>query len=208
MSRNLPAPLAAVVLAVAVAACGGGGDAPRPAALHGLVPVEPMRVGGYSLPEVTVAPARDFVFRAPEGGLLAVFFGFKHCPDICPTTMADLSRALELLGPPRSERVAVAMATVDPERDDAAVLDRFLRRFFPDGRYHGLRTDDEGTLRRVQRAFGVASQRTLRPDGTTDFGHSSVVVVVDDHGDVRVLWPFGVSSRDMAEDLRVLLAGA
>lgn len=147
------------------------------------------------------------MFRAPEGGLLAVFFGFTHCPDICPTTMADLSRALELLGSPRSERVAVAMATVDPGRDDAAVLDRFLRRFFPAGRYHGLRTDDEETLRRVQRAFGVASQRTLRPDGTTDFGHGSVVVVVDDHGDVRVLWPFGVASRDMAEDLRVLLAG-
>jgi len=206
MRRNLVAPLVAVALAAAVASCGGGGAAPRPQALHGLVPVEPMRVGGYSLPEVTASPARDFAFRAPEGGFLAVFFGFTHCPDICPTTMADLSRALELLGPSRSGHVTVAMVTIDPERDDAAVLDGFLRRFFPVGRYVGLRTDDEATLARVQRAFGVPSQRTVRPDGSVDFGHGSVVAVVDEHGDVRVLWPFGVSSRDMTEDLRALLA--
>jgi protein SCO1 len=72
--------------------------------------------------------------RADDGEVLLVYFGYTSCPDICPTTMADIRLALEACHRDLAERVSVAMVTVDPERDTTEVLTGYLGYFFDRGR--------------------------------------------------------------------------
>lgn len=112
-----------------------------------------------------------------RGRVVVLFFGFTHCPDVCPMTMASLARAMEALGP-RSERVQVLLVTVDPERDTTERLGEYLGRFDP--RFLGLR-GSEGELRQVAAAYGAFFQaRPLEPsphhsqplpDGSSPEGH-------------------------------------
>jgi protein SCO1/2 len=192
---------------VALAACGAGrgSDAARPGGpgLNGLVRRPLPDVGALALPDA----ARDgepTPFRARAGGVLLVAFGYTSCPDICPTTMADLRLARSELGRDR-DRVDVAMVTVDPRRDTAAVLTSYVQHFFPHGR--ALRTDAPGALRAAADGFGVQYEVTVSPDtGQEEVGHTSLVYAVDDHGRVRVAWPFGMDYREITGDLRRLLA--
>lgn len=178
----------------------GGGPA-----LKGDVPLQPLEVGHVSLPEVDASGAsRPFVTRARPGGLLLVFFGFVSCPDICPTTLSDVKRALRAIGP-SAERVEVAFITVDPVRDSAAVLAPYLASFFERGG-HALRPATQADLAQAQRAFQATSTITRQADGHVDVSHTAATSVVDEAGRVRVTWPFGTSSADMAHDLRMLVA--
>jgi len=97
---------------------------------------------------------------------------------VCPTALGDLSAALALLKPPEKAKVQVAMATVDPERDTAEVLSRYVGHFF-DGA-HALRTDDERLQQAVQAAFGVQVAKKP-PDRHGDYAvdHTSVLFPVD-----------------------------
>src|SRR3990172_7649696 len=98
-----------VALALVLTACGS--DTPYVPA--GLVRTPAPEVGDLSLPDSTAGGA-DFAFRAQPGGLLLLYFGYTSCPDICPTTLADLRTALRQVGEEFAARVDVAMATVDP----------------------------------------------------------------------------------------------
>jgi protein SCO1 len=172
-------------------------------ALNGLVRPEPLQVGAVTLPDVTDGtPETPFTFRAAPGELLIVYFGFTSCPDVCPTTLADLRVALEQLGP-AAERVDLAMVTVDPERDTAAVLSGYLGSFAE--RYHALRTTDPAALTAAEDAFGASSSVTKADDGEVEVAHSATTYVVDENGTVLVEWPFGLGSAEMAADLQALL---
>ena len=211
--RALPRrmPLLAALTAGAVAALAGcGGTTTSSTTTNGLRgftsdPVQ--RVGGVRLPDVS--PKGDgtpMAFRAPAGGLLLAYFGYTSCPDVCPTTLADVRQALEKLPADQRRRVSVAMVTVDPRRDTAAQLNGYLRHFFP--RWHALRTTDPVALRRAERPFGAAHRiGPTKNDGTYDVEHSAVLYAVDDRGVVRVNWAFGTPSADIASDLRLLLSG-
>jgi protein SCO1/2 len=147
--------------------------------------------------------------RADPDGLLVVFFGFTHCPDVCPTTLSDIGRAQERLDRSERRRVQVAFVTIDPARDDARVMNAFLRHFTSGG--HALRTDDPAQLERAKDAFRVTARRIAYPGGGPDeygFEHTSTAYVVDDSGTVVVEWPFGTRPGDMAADLRLLLSRA
>lgn len=175
--------------------------------LEGDVPQAPVLVSGVVLPSVaadgSVAP---FEMRAREGGLLLVFFGFVNCPDICPTTLSDARRALASLGP-SAERIDVAFITVDPARDTAAVLTDYLSSFF-ESRAHALRPSTQAELGRAQTAFRATSTITRQPDGHIDVSHTAFTYVVDASGRVLVEWPFATPAKDMAHDLRILMAAA
>ncbi len=168
----------------------------------GLNRTPPLEVGQEMLPDVTDPAATvDLDLKAPEGELLLVYFGYTHCPDVCPTTLADIKASLAELGPD-AERVTVAMATVDPERDTDAVLRDYIEFFVPDnGR--ALRTEDFDHLHEVEAAFLTESE--LVPiEGTDEYDvvHSGTVYVVDDTGQVLVEWPFGMSRESMQDSLR------
>lgn len=206
-----PVGLAAAALLAAtlvLGACGGSADdeaAPEgsgpPASLQGLTRPEPLAVGDLALPVAATGEPRPL--RAAPGELLVVYFGYLSCPDVCPTTMADLESALAALDPAEAERLEVAFVTVDPERDDAARLDSYLDHFFT--RYQGLRTEDPEELARVEDAFLATSALTPNDEGGYDVTHSATTYVVDDAGTVLVEWAFGTAPEVMAADLEVLL---
>nr|WP_283251129.1 SCO family protein [Rhabdothermincola salaria] len=140
--------------------------------------------------------------RAQSDELLLVFFGFTSCPDICPTTMATIATALDQR-PELVDEVEVAMVSVDPERDTADVMPRYVTSFVD--RARALRTDDPATLRAAADAFGASYLVTTDADGEPDVGHSAYLYGVDDQGQVVVTWSFGVTADELSSDLSTLL---
>ena len=181
-------------------------------ALHGLVREQPLAVGQVALPDVTdpamraggiVEDGRLVMRAASSDRLLVVYFGFLNCPDVCPTTLADLRSALARLGETQRERVDLAFVTVDPDRDGPEQLAAYLRHFAP--AHHAVRAP-VAELEPAMEAFLASATVEVRDDGTVDVAHTAVLYGVDDAGNVVVEWPFGTSATMLAEDLAVLLA--
>lgn len=171
--------------------------------LRGFVPKGHAPVDGVSLPEVHPgAAAVPFRFAARPGGLLFVYFGYTSCPDVCPTTLADLRAALHELGADAA-RVEVAFVTVDVRRDSAEVLAPYLASFVPGS--HALRPRNDEDLANAERAFEASSQVRRDAAGKITVSHTSIGYLVDERGRIQLEWSFGTSSKDMAHDLRVLL---
>ena len=220
-----------VIAALVVAGCGGGsGDADGPGAtsaadapaaatsvpddagsaggegatLSGVVREPAPEVDAATLPSLT-EPGAEVTFRARPGHVQVVYFGFTNCPDVCPTTLADLTVALRRLDeerPGASERVDVVMVTVDPARD-LDVLPDYIRSFVPGAAAAG--TVDDDALRAAADPFGVSYEVRALDDGTVEVDHSPFLYAVDDEGRLAVSWQFGVSKDDLAHDLGVLL---
>lgn len=206
--RRAAAAGAVALVAVAAGCAGGGGDegdggtAGDEPALAGAVRTPPLEVSDVVLPDaVTGEPV---AMQAPPGELYVVYFGYTSCPDVCPTTMNDVAVALGDLPDDLADRVTVAMATVDPERDTAEVLTGYLDHFFT--RHLALRTTDPAALTAATEAFGVQWEvEEHEPGEAYEVAHTAVTYVVDDTGTVVVEWPFGLDSESMAADLRTLL---
>lgn len=193
--------LAAFVLATfALAACGGD-DAPTE--LAGIRRTPLPDVTGAAMPDVTRDDA-PFDFVADDGELLVVYFGYTHCPDVCPTTLADLRSALRKIEPEQAERVSLAFATVDPERDTADIISGYVQSFLDDA--SALRTTDPDLLAAAADPFGAVYDVTTNDAGDIEVVHSAFTYVVDDQGRLVVTWPFGIPADDMANDLSVLFA--
>ena len=206
--RGAPVAIFVLFFAGFVAACGSGGTG-EPASLAptttlaGVVRAPLLEVADVSLPEA--ASGTPMAMRADDGELLVVYFGYTSCPDVCPMTMSDLRVAIEDLPDGLAEKVTVAMATVDPERDQPETLAGYLGHFFD--RTAALRTEDPVELATAAQAFGVQYEvEEHEPgDATYDVGHSAITYVIDDTGTVRVEWPFGFESEHMTTDLTALL---
>jgi protein SCO1 len=145
-----------------------------------------------------VVSAEDF-----RGRVVLLYFGYTQCPDVCPTTLAVLQRALRSLGSGAAS-VRVLFVSVDPERDTAAVLKRYVGNFGPE--FVGLR-GDERALNALTRRYRVAYHREP-PDAQGFYGvdHSSAVFVFDQTGKARLLAGAPVSPATIAADLRRLIA--
>ena len=131
------------------------------------------------------------------GKVVVVSFGFTHCPDLCPTTLAALAQTMRVLGADANE-VQVLFVTIDPERDTPQVLGNYVTAFDP--RFLGLRGDAAAT-RQMARNFRVFYQRV----GET-FDHSAGSYVSDAKGRARVFLRQSLSPEDMAYDIRELLS--
>lgn len=201
--------LAATVL---VGACGSddgsdeaGADTSAEAApgvLSGIVRDPAPQVDGTTLPSLS-EPGAEVEFVAPAGGIQIVYFGFTNCPDVCPTTLADLTVALRKMDPADAARVETVMVTVDPARDEPILAD-YVTSFIPDARAAG--TDDEAALRSAAEPFGATWEVRTLDDGTVEVDHSPFLYAVDDTGRLVLTWQFGASSDDMKNDLELLLA--
>lgn len=136
--------------------------------------------------------------------VVVLFFGYTHCPDICPTTLVTLQAVMQQLGSD-AERIAVRFVTLDPERDTTEVLAAYVPWF--DARFRGLRGDPEAT-RRVAEDFRVFFSKV---QGTAAAGysldHSSMSYVFDPQGRIRLLLRHGETPQHITADLRLLLAG-
>jgi protein SCO1/2 len=135
-----------------------------------------------------------------RGKAVVLFFGFTHCPDICPTTLADVAGAVKALGPDAG-RVQVLFVTVDPERDTPQDLAKYVGAFDP--RFLALSGDLEAT-RRVAKEFKIYFEK--RPQGATyTVDHSAQTYIIDPQGRLRLLVRHERIATDLADDLRTLL---
>lgn len=207
------AAVVALVLALGLAAgCGDGDDATAgddgALALAGVVRTPALDVSAVELPDASGPEPVPTLMKADDGEVLLVYFGYTSCPDICPTTLSDISVALGDLPDELADRVTVGMVTVDPERDTAEVLSGYLGHFFD--RSMALRTEDPDALAAAASAFGVRYEVADHEPGADvyEVSHSAVTYVVDDTGTVVVEWPFGFESTDMAADLTAVLERA
>lgn len=152
--------------------------------------------------ELRRAAGTDFRLRELRGKVVAVFFGYTSCPDICPTTMAEMKQALEELGP-KADRVQVLFITVDPERDTPERVQEYVDHFNPD--FIGL-SGSESELARVWSDFGVFRQVV---EGTSAAGylvdHTARVTIIDQQGNLRISFPFDTPVQDVVHDLNLLL---
>jgi len=185
----------------------GGDAAPEPTTnggLSGVVRDPAPMVDLSSIPSLT-DPGTDISFQADPGEFRLVFFGYTHCPDVCPTTLADLTVAMRKLPEADAAKVDTVMVTVDPDRD-LDVLAEYVQSFLPDGLAGG--TADPARLQAIADAFGVTYSVTTNDDGEVEVVHTGFVYVVDDTGRLVLTWPFGTTSDDMANDLELLFASA
>ncbi|MET0458586.1 MAG: SCO family protein [Ilumatobacteraceae bacterium] len=190
--------LGGLLVAAALTACGG-----EDRELVGLTRDPAPQVDAVTLPDVSNG-GEPFEFRAAEDGLLVVYFGYTNCPDVCPTTMADLRTALGDIGDDAA-RVDVAMVTIDPARDTPVLTD-YVQSFVPDA--HAVATADQAALQSVAGPFGVSYEVRTSPEGEVEVGHTSALFAVDDAGRLAITWTFPTPADDIAGDLRQLLAAA
>jgi protein SCO1 len=121
-----------------------------------------------------------------RGKPFLVFFGYTHCPDVCPTTLFDLSEVLRSLGPD-ADRVGAAFITVDPERDTSAALKDYLSSFDPHLR--GL-TGDADAIRAVTKAYRVYYKKIPLEGGDYTMDHTALVYLMSKDG--HFIAPFNV----------------
>jgi protein SCO1/2 len=138
-----------------------------------------------------------------RGKVVALFFGFVQCPDICPTTLSDLAQVKQQLGAD-GDKLQVLFITVDPERDTQEVLAGFVPAFDPS--FVALRgSKDE--IEKVTKDFKVFAQKVAGKDGGTyTIDHTAATYVFDQQGRIRLFVRHGQTIH-LAEDVKVLLRG-
>ncbi|CAJ60251.1 MULTISPECIES: SCO family protein [Frankia] len=235
--RGLAALVAAVVGIGAFVACGGDGSADGASAgdastavaggppsgsgvaatagggWHGTVPGVAVPRPSFVLTD-TAGHRFDFA-RATAGRATLLFFGYTHCPDVCPTTMADLAAARQVAGPVTAARVTVVFVTTDPARDTPAVLRHWLAQF--DAGFIGL-TGTPAQIDAAQRAVGVPvaladpATRASAGTGTGDdrpaylVGHASQVLGIGPDDRIRVRYFADTTVAEYVADLPRLVA--
>lgn len=139
-----------------------------------------------------------------KGKIVLMFFGYANCPDICPTTMAQLSAVVDSLGD-AGEKVQVVFVSVDPHRDTPEILKAYVEAF--DTNAIGL-TGNERTIADLARRYRVAFQIEKPKDPSSDYyevAHSRGVYIFDERGKARLLASDSESVEELTEAVRKLL---
>ncbi len=185
------------VLLLLLAGCG-----PRPGEL-GAVWGEDVSGATYGEHvELTSLNGRPYTLADDHGKVLVLFFGYTHCPEVCPTTLYDLSQTLKMLGN-KAAGVQVRFVTVDPARDTPTVLAEYVHAFDPSfSALYGTPQQTAATLA----AFGaIARRHPADAAGNYAIDHSAFVYVYDRQGRLRLRLPFGEPAARMAHDIGLLL---
>jgi protein SCO1/2 len=140
-----------------------------------------------------------------RGKLVAVFFGYTQCPDVCPTTMAELAEAKKLLGA-EADKLQVVFITVDPARDTPQVLKGYMGNFDPT--FIALRPTPQ-QLEAVAKDFKVYYKKAEGATATSyTMDHSAATYVYDTKGQLRLYARYGAGPQALASDFRLLLGAA
>ncbi|MCX7708011.1 MAG: SCO family protein [Anaerolineae bacterium] len=140
-----------------------------------------------------------------RGKIALLYFGYTYCPDVCPTTMAEMRKLMERLGA-RADKVAVVFVSVDPERDTPARLAEYVPFF--DRRFYGVQVPAD-VLEQVKRDYGVYAEKRpyVAADGVETYtvDHTARIFLVDQAGALRLSFPYGTPVDDMRSDILRLL---
>jgi protein SCO1/2 len=137
-----------------------------------------------------------------KGKVVALFFGYTHCPDVCPTTMTDLKQTMKLLGS-RADELQVLFVTLDPARDTQEVLAQFVPSF--DQRFIGLRGNEQETAVATATFKIYAKKVEAQGKGGYTIDHSAGMYVFDKTGKIRLYIDYGQKPADIASDIKKLL---
>ncbi|MBV6322355.1 SCO family protein [Duganella violaceipulchra] len=138
-----------------------------------------------------------------KGKVVLMFFGYTQCPDVCPTTMAEMAAAMKELGP-QADQVQVLFVTVDPERDTQQLLAEYVPAF--DKRFLGLYGTAEQTAA-VGKEFKVFYAKVPgKTPGSYTMDHTAASYVFDKQGKIRLLVRSGQGPAPIVHDLKLLLA--
>jgi len=146
---------------------------------------------------------KEFRLSNYRGKIVLLFFGFTHCPDICPIALGDLKRVMEKLGND-AEKVQVVLVSVDPERDTPDLMQRYLAAFHPT--FLGL-NGDRAALEKAYKDYGVTAIRRDLPNSGLGYtiDHSGYIYAIDQAGNWRLLWAHGTPVDDIVSDVQALL---
>lgn len=174
----------------------------------------PLRAGVFDPPRL----APDFALRGSDGSelklsryrgkVVALAFGYTNCPSVCPVTLGYLAEARKKLGASAKD-LQVVFVTVDPERDDAAHLKKFVAFFDPT--FVGA-TGTPGQLAEIRKEYGITMSDKIFTDAASKskgiyyLDHSSFVYLIDREGKLRAMMPFGVTADDIEHDAKALLS--
>lgn len=138
-----------------------------------------------------------------KGKAVVVFFGYTQCPDVCPTTMAEMATVMQQLGP-LADKVQVLFITLDPERDTPELLAQYVPAFDP--RFLGL-VGDKAATDKVAREFKVFYQKVPgKESGSYTMDHTAGSYVFDPQGRLRLFVRHGQGTEPIMHDLKLLLS--
>lgn len=164
---------------------------------------EPRSLGSYELVSTTGETVET---GNPNANLTVYYFGYTFCPDFCPTTMLDLSRAYNMLSEAEQEQVEIVMVSVDPDRDTLAQLETYTRNF--DEAFVGYRTDDRDELDAMVFDFGATYSYTdVSEESAAEYlvNHTTALFLVDGNGDLLGVMTYGKTADEIAADIQELL---
>jgi protein SCO1/2 len=200
-----------------LAACGG-----RQVELNGLEYSPPLIAA--SIPGVS-GDGKPFSLGALQGRVILLFFGYTHCPDVCPLTMAKLAEAvrqLEQEGVDSSKDIAVVMVSTDPERDTPEVMGAYVKAFHPT--FYGVQPPLESLAALLKDYMAAAEKdppatpadgnahshgdQTQSVDADSDYmvTHTSWIYAIDRQGKLRVAYSSEIQPEQIAADVKTLLA--
>lgn len=171
------------------------------AAYRGGMVSPPLPKPKFTLTDTSGAPF-DF-WSKTQGSVTLLFFGYTHCPDMCPLQMYMIADALKKIPQTAASQFKVVFVTTDPDRDSPEVLRRYLDRF--DKRFIGL-TGTQAAIDAAQIAANIAPAKksTVRPDGAYEVGHSAFVLTYTKDNQAHVIYPVGMKPEDWVHDLPYL----
>ena len=189
--------LAALLAGTVIALAGCGGQAEKP--VFKLTDVTGASFGKTL--ELTDHNGKPRTLADFKGKVVTLFFGFTHCPDVCPTTLNEMAVVMKELGADAA-RVQVLFVTVDPERDTADVLKNYVPVFNP--AFLGL-TGNADEVARVAKEFKIFYQKQKLPGGAYTMDHSAGTYILDTEGRLRLFAQYGAGAPALLHDIRQLL---
>ena len=157
---------------------------------------------GFALPD---ASGQQRTLADFKGKVVVVFFGYTQCPDVCPTTMAELAEVKRALGADGA-KVQGVFVTIDPERDTPELLKAYVANFGPD--FVALRGSPE-QLKALAKDFKVFYAKVPgKAEGSYTMDHTAGSYIFDAQGRVRLFTRYGTGAKALADDLRLLLSDA
>ena len=170
----------------------------RPHTFHGTVIQSPEPSYDFTL----TGANGDVSLSDFRGKLVLVYFGYTFCPDICPATLANVGQALNQIGG-KADEVQLIMVSLDPERDTPEKLAEYVGHFHPS--FIGI-TGTHEEIDTVASLYGIFYQVNKGSDATKYLiDHTATLLVIDREGYLKLVFPFGVTSQEIADDLKYMI---
>ena len=170
----------------------------RPHTFHGTVIQSPETSYDFTL----TGGSGDVSLSDFRGKLVLIYFGYTFCPDICPATLGNVNQALKEIGA-KAEDVQLIMVSLDPQRDTPEKLEQYVAHFNPT--FIGI-TGTQEQVDTVTSLYGIFYEKKEGSEATSYLiDHTATLMVIDREGYLKLVFPFGVTADEIADDLKYML---